>query len=213
MGVHKHSVLNLFHKAAHQICDQIQSGLLKGCLHSVVLVSRHDHLHVLGLVSEPAGSCRAVLLICPVSCSHHLSVASAVSNRAAHSFVRKRDLRSLASMTSVQALFYDSPGAYILFPRPELICCISSRTLTETSSAAAAPVSAPSADICTPKASMMLLSRDVGPQVRATAFWAQGFFFFFLLKEQTMISWNNAADERLSKENKALTSWVLKACS
>lgn len=119
-------------------------------------------------------------------------------------------------MTSAQALFYNPPRAYILFPWPELICCLSSRTLTETSSAAAvaAPVSAPSAGIYVPKAGVLLLSRDVGPQVRATAVWALGFFFFFFLpKEQTMISWNNAADERLSKENKALTSWVLKARS
>lgn len=36
---------------------------------------------------------------------------------------------------------------------------------------------------------------------------------FFLPREQTMVSWNNAADECLSKENKALTSWVLKAHS
>lgn len=41
----------------------------------------------------------------------------------------------------------------------------------------------------------------------------QDFFFFFLPREQTMVSWNNAADESLSKENKALTSWVLKAHS
>lgn len=38
-------------------------------------------------------------------------------------------------------------------------------------------------------------------------------FFFLLPREQTMVSWNNAADESLSKENKALTSWVLKAHS
>lgn len=36
---------------------------------------------------------------------------------------------------------------------------------------------------------------------------------FGLPREQTMVSWNNAADESLSKENKALTSWVLKAHS
>ncbi len=42
------------------------------------------------------------------------------------------------------------------------------------------------------------------------AFWAG---FFLLPREQTMVSWNNAADESLSKENKALTSWVLKAHS
>lgn len=36
---------------------------------------------------------------------------------------------------------------------------------------------------------------------------------FLLPREQTMVSWNNAADESLSKENKALTSWVLKAHS
>lgn len=36
---------------------------------------------------------------------------------------------------------------------------------------------------------------------------------FWLPREQTMVSWNNAADESLSKENKALTSWVLKAHS
>lgn len=34
-----------------------------------------------------------------------------------------------------------------------------------------------------------------------------------LPREQTMISRNNAADEKLSKENMALTSWVLKARS
>lgn len=37
--------------------------------------------------------------------------------------------------------------------------------------------------------------------------------FFLLPREQTMVSWNNAADQTLSKENKALTSWVLKAQS
>lgn len=36
---------------------------------------------------------------------------------------------------------------------------------------------------------------------------------FWLPRDQTMVSWNNAVDERLSKENKALTSWVLKAHS
>jgi len=35
----------------------------------------------------------------------------------------------------------------------------------------------------------------------------------FMSREQTMVSWNNAADESLSKQNKALTSWVLKAHS
>lgn len=30
MGVHKHSVLNLFHKAAHQIREQIQAGFTAG---------------------------------------------------------------------------------------------------------------------------------------------------------------------------------------
>ena len=40
-----------------------------------------------------------------------------------------------------------------------------------------------------------------------------GSFFFFLPREQAMVSWNNAADESPSKENKALTSWVLKAHS
>lgn len=65
-----------------------------------------------------------------------------------------------------------------------------------------------------PEAGLLLLGRDAGAQVRATTFWALGIFYFiFLPREQTMISWNNAADESLSKENKALTSWVLKAGS
>lgn len=72
MGVHKHSVLNLFHKAA------TRSSLPKGCVHSVAFVSSRNHGHILGLISEPGGRCPAVLLICPVSCLHHLSVASAV---------------------------------------------------------------------------------------------------------------------------------------
>lgn len=46
-----------------------------------------------------------------------------------------------------------------------------------------------------------VFSRDAGARI------------FGLPREQTMVSWNNAADESLSKENKALTSWVLKAHS
>lgn len=68
---------------------------------------------------------------------------------------------------------------------------------------------APCVDMCVPEASV-LLSAEM--RVRGTTFWA-GFFFLFLPREQTMVSWNNAADESLSKENKALTSWVLKARS
>lgn len=94
MGVHKHSVLNLFHKAAHQICDQIQSGLPKGCLHSVVLVSRHNHSHILLCFRkrEEAAqwfSSSAACITCQLPASS--------SNHAAHVFVRKRDLRSLTS--------------------------------------------------------------------------------------------------------------------
>lgn len=36
---------------------------------------------------------------------------------------------------------------------------------------------------------------------------------FLLPSEQTIVSWNNAADESLSKENRTLTSWVLKSHS
>lgn len=57
--------------------------------------------------------------------------------------------------------------------------------------------------------------------LRPAEMWAQKsrgdhhFFSFFLTlpREQTMVSWNNAADESVSKENKTLTSWVLKAHS
>lgn len=141
-------------------------------------------------------------------------------------------------MTSVAALFYNPPGAYILFPRPVLTCCLSSPTLIEnikerrkkTNTVAAEEKPVPgkcdalmlhalmiSVCLCCRDSSCArgrraAFSRDAGAKVGETAFWA-GFFFFLLPREQTMVSWNNAADESLSKENKALTSWVLKAHS
>lgn len=54
--------------------------------------------------------------------------------------------------------------------------------------------------------------REGGGEDHHTAFFFQ-FKGFRLPREQTMVSWNNAADENVSKENKTLTSWVLKVCS
>lgn len=139
-------------------------------------------------------------------------------------------------MTSVAALFYNPPGAYILFPRPVLTCCLSSPTLIEnikdrnkTNTAAAegrvvpgkcdAPMLHALQSACSccrdslsyARGQLAAFSRDAGAEVGETAFWAG--LFFLLPREQTMVSWNNAADQTLSKENKALTSWVLKAQS
>ncbi len=53
--------------------------------------------------------------------------------------------------------------------------------------------------------------RSMGSQ--AGQWWTEMGLASLLPREQTMVSRNNAADEKLSKENMGLTSWVLKARS
>lgn len=48
---------------------------------------------------------------------------------------------------------------------------------------------------------------------QAGPWWTEMGLAPLLPREQTMVSRNNAADEKLSKENMGLTSWVLKARS
>lgn len=111
MGVRKHSVLNLFHEAAHQLLRATPVGFPEGLSARRGVCKRTQTRPYRGFDARTGRKLQGAFLICLVSCLHHLPVASA-----ARSFVRKRDLRSPASMTSAQALFYNPPRAYILFP-------------------------------------------------------------------------------------------------
>ena len=162
-------------------------------------------------------------LISPVSCLHHLSAGGAALQSHRLLLCAYGDLIHLGPVTSVAALFYNPPGGgrAHYFPPPSFMntrlpveksqkrqtqhrgkCWLEGRSLLRC-------LKHGFSRLC---AGMRVQGGGLvrGEPGRGGGFWAG---FFLLPREQTMVSWNNAADESLSKENKALTSWVLKAHS
>lgn len=141
---------------------------------------------------------------------------------------------SLGSMTSVAALFYDPLGVQERsFPHPVLTHCLSSKTPVFWWEA---KIRREDKHVLRRMGVRSSSSREIRCSVqdashvcaRSQGGWRWcgckdgkgmrggrilGKIFFVLPREPTMVSWNNAVDESLSKENKALTSWVLKAHS
>lgn len=110
---------------------------------------------------------------------------------------------------------YDITRSIALLPRPALTCCLSSRTLIFGGKTKKKRGKANTVEASVSRKSVSewgrraAFSRDAGAKTLL-----YGSVCHILDRfEHTMVSWNNAADESLSKENKALTSWVLKAHS
>lgn len=178
MGVRKHSVLNLFHKAAHQLLRAAPVRFTEGLCARRGVCKRT----LTRLMPAPGRSCRAgsspALPAACITCRSPAPPAALCVNETS-------EVRPLWHQHKHCFIIPRGPTYY--FPQPELTHCLSSRTLTQRNGAVAeaAPVSAPAGDLCAPEAGLLLLGRDAGAQVRATTFWALGVFYFIFFAQRT----------------------------